>query len=139
MKVYVITQGSYSDYHIVGVKLTREEAERVVALANDEDCYDYAEIEEYDTDDIKIDTSETIKDKYWNEYDYKTLEETQMQHARTALKSENKVTFYNLLTNNIVHGKIRIIATFPHGTPREKAHKIMRDRAAKFKAEREGL
>lgn len=28
MKVYVITQGSYSDYHIVGVKLTREEAER---------------------------------------------------------------------------------------------------------------
>ena len=138
MKVYVITQGSYSDYHIVGVKLTREEAEKVVALANDEDSYEYAEIEEYDTDDIKIDTSETIKDRYWREHDCKTLDGT-WTRVRTTFKSENKVTLNKSFTNMERYDKILVIATFPHGTPREKAHKIMRDRAAKFKAEREGL
>lgn len=136
MKVYVITQGSYSDYHIVGVKLTREEAERVVVHANDEDYYDYAEIEEYDTDDIKIDTNEEMKDKYWKEYDYHTLEAHDYKGRRTAYKDENEISQDRTIMG---YKKIQVTATFPHGTPKEKVEKVMRDRAAKFKAEREGL
>ena len=136
MKVYVITQGSYSDYHIVGVKLTREEAEKVVALANDEDSYEYAEIEEYDTDDIKINTNEEIKDKYWKEYDYHTLEARDYKGRRTVYKDENKISQDRTIMG---YRKIQVTATFPHGTPTEKVEKIMRDQAAKFKAEIEGL
>ena len=47
MKVYVVTQGSYSDYHISGVAIDRETAELIKAR-----CYDDPEIEEYDTDDF---------------------------------------------------------------------------------------
>lgn len=137
MKVYVITQGSYSDYHIVGVKLTREEAEKVVALSND-DYYDYAEIEEYDTDDIKIDTNEEIKDEYYKTYDYQTLDDSCHNAKQTVtFKDKNEVKFCP--GTIIQHGAIVVTATFPHGTPTEKVEKIMRDRAAKFKAEREGL
>ena len=47
MKVYVVTQGSYSDYHISGVAIDRETAELIKARG-----YDDPEIEEYDTDDF---------------------------------------------------------------------------------------
>lgn len=48
MKVYVITKGVYSDYHICGVAVDREIAEKLVPLFSDK-LYD-AHIEEYDTD-----------------------------------------------------------------------------------------
>lgn len=54
MKVYVVTQGAYSDYHICGVALTEEDAQ-VMAKRFDR-SWDHSEIEEYDTtiiDDIK--------------------------------------------------------------------------------------
>lgn len=34
MKVYVLTQGSYSDYHIIGVTLDKEKAEETVEKLN---------------------------------------------------------------------------------------------------------
>ena len=49
MKVYVITQGEYSDYHICGVAVDAECAEKIRKYFDDE--WDPANIEEYDTDD----------------------------------------------------------------------------------------
>lgn len=52
MKIYVVTQGEYSDYHIVGVALDRNQA-GLIAMAHNtyaDSCY----IEEYDTDEIKV-------------------------------------------------------------------------------------
>lgn len=46
MKVYVITQGVYSDYHIVGVALDKEKAERIASFFDS----DSTNIEEYDTE-----------------------------------------------------------------------------------------
>ena len=55
MKVYVITQGEYSDYHILGVSLDRERAERIVRLYNDDNaCWHQPIIEEYETDVIDV-------------------------------------------------------------------------------------
>lgn len=51
MIVYVITEGSYSDYHIVGVTLDKETAEQFVK--NRKHKHDEFEIEEYDTGFIK--------------------------------------------------------------------------------------
>lgn len=55
MKVYVITQGEYSDYHILGVSLDRERAERIVQLYHDDNAlWDQPIIEEYETDVIDV-------------------------------------------------------------------------------------
>lgn len=48
MKIYVITQGEYSDYHIVGVAIDKEKAKRI-AEVNSDSWYE-ATINEYDTD-----------------------------------------------------------------------------------------
>lgn len=44
--IYVLTEGEYSDYHIVGVYSTKELAEEAQTL------YKYSQIEEYDLDNI---------------------------------------------------------------------------------------
>lgn len=53
MKVYVVTQGEYSNYGIVGVAIDKKQAEYIVMIHNtyNEPCY----IEEYDTEEIKVD------------------------------------------------------------------------------------
>lgn len=48
MKVYVITEGDYSDYHIVGVTLDWKKAEAYCRVARS-DLY-APEVEEFDTD-----------------------------------------------------------------------------------------
>ena len=54
MKIYVVTQGEYSAYHIVGVTLDRAKAERWVELYNAEDRIYHrdAQIEEYEADEF---------------------------------------------------------------------------------------
>ena len=49
MKVYVITKGDYSNYHICCVSLDRGKADALARCLSDK--YDPAEVEEYDTDD----------------------------------------------------------------------------------------
>jgi hypothetical protein len=49
-KVYILTTGSYSDYHIVATFSTRELAEEAKKFCGD-DC---AEIEEYELDSLQI-------------------------------------------------------------------------------------
>jgi hypothetical protein len=48
MKVYVITKGRYSDYHICAVTTDPDTAERLARIYSDR--YDEAQVEEYDTD-----------------------------------------------------------------------------------------
>ena len=48
MKVYAVTEGCYSDYHICGITLDKEAAEAFV------EKYPDCNIEEYDTDDIEF-------------------------------------------------------------------------------------
>lgn len=49
MKIYVITKGEYSDYHICAVATDLEKANALAEYYSDR--YDAAEVEEYDTDD----------------------------------------------------------------------------------------
>lgn len=50
MKVYVVTDGNYSDYHICGVAASKETAERIIKYITRHDEYSDPRIEEYDTD-----------------------------------------------------------------------------------------
>ena len=58
MKIYVITQGEYSEYHIVGVTADEDAARAFVRIHNEEVDDDdgwrgeLVEVEEYDTDDF---------------------------------------------------------------------------------------
>ncbi|MBO7451862.1 MAG: hypothetical protein J6U54_16070 [Clostridiales bacterium] len=57
MKVYAVTAGSYSDYHIVAITDDKEKADALVELINKQcDKYgnDDAYAEEYDTKDVDI-------------------------------------------------------------------------------------
>lgn len=51
MKVYVITRGSYSDYHICAVAVDKQHAEQLRKLFSNR--YEDADIEEYDTDEVQ--------------------------------------------------------------------------------------
>ena len=51
MKVYVITKGCYSSYHIVGVCLDKKKAKEIAEAVSEEPRSLYeARVEEYDTD-----------------------------------------------------------------------------------------
>lgn len=51
MKVYVLTQGEYSDYHIIGVYSTKEKAQKLRdAMRTSGTFYDEPQIEEYELD-----------------------------------------------------------------------------------------
>lgn len=54
MKVYVIEAGVYSDRRIVAVTLNKNDAYRLRDAAEEDDYYDAASINEFDTDDYKI-------------------------------------------------------------------------------------
>lgn len=136
MKVYVITSGVYSDYYIRTVALSREKAEQICAMLNDSKgyCSGAFTIEEYDTDEIQCETNEDIGLCYDAEFDYRTLENVYWfdpfySFGRNEIKRELSDHKYRIL----------ISATFPKDMPQEKVRKIMCDRVAKWKAEREGL
>lgn len=61
MKVYVLTSGEYSCYHILGVLLDEEQAKIAAEVMSDR--RNDVEVETYDTDDLKF-----IKPgwKYWS-------------------------------------------------------------------------
>lgn len=50
MKAYVITEGDYSDYHIVGVTMDKNVAKTYCDLHTDKHKFFVPRIEEYDTD-----------------------------------------------------------------------------------------
>ena len=62
MKIYVITEGEYSDYHICAVFDDKKKAELYCAVREEKDflnnnCYIFGDeymIEEYDTDDVNL-------------------------------------------------------------------------------------
>lgn len=136
MKVYVITSGEYSDYCIRTVALSGEKAEQICAMLNGSNGYrsDTATIEEYDTDEIQCETNKDVGLCYEAGFNYKTLEniywgEPFYSFCRNEIKKSLAYDGYMIL----------ISATFPKDMPQEKVRKIMCDRVAKWKAEKECL
>lgn len=79
MKVYVITKGEYSDYHICAVATDYEKA--CILQKRFSDKYDTAEIEEFDTEDfndiyakkilysVRFDSNGTVTNVYERDID----------------------------------------------------------------------
>lgn len=81
MKVYIVTAGEYSDYHICKVFLDKEKAEKYVALENElnKGCWDECYINEWDTADDSIKMEAKVAHYYYcyinNEGEIETDEE----------------------------------------------------------------
>lgn len=132
MKVYLITRGEYSDYYVVAVKLDREEAEKVCAVKNAKLLGDICMIEEYDTDDEKVDLGIEVKKVYtFNDY----YNELHISEPIYTISDMNKLECHSGYGKKWISGT----ATFQKSVTDEKAHKIIQDRVAKFKAEKEGI
>lgn len=136
MKVYVITQGGYSDYSIRAVSLDKDDAERKCAILNrNVRNGDYCEMEEYDTEDMVVETNEEVKRRFELTVYRETMETVWPIESHLTFENINKIQNSAYKTN----GCIDIIATLQKDTAEEQAKKIMLDRVAKFKAERAGL
>lgn len=136
MKVYLITSGEYSDYQIEAVSLDEKEAERICGMLNKNRYCDTCDIEIYDTDEVKVDSNEEVLDRFWMQVGYKTGKMYCYDSPVAVLGENNEIKVKYGYSNE---SRIEITATFPKGTTRAKAKKIMLDRVAKFKAERAGV
>lgn len=132
MKIYVVTKGIYSDYHICGVAVNRKIAEKIAKYVDSSNLSEYsdkANIEEYETDawrDVVFsggiyNVTETSTGKLYAEKEQYDVEEL--------YKTRNKVieTINGTLQTTVLAGD------------RQHAMKIATDLFAKYKAEKEGI
>ena len=128
MKIYVITKGEYSDYHICDVAIDKERAESLVKFHSSE--YELAEIEEYDTEatpDEAIKNFEPIW--YVHITPSGSISKTRISHFSNDPSYDNE---YNLFNDNSFNAYIKTKSE-------EYAVKIALDRRAKILAERFGI
>lgn len=124
MKIYVVTNGCYSDYHICGVTDKKDEAEKLKNRIDKEDG-DNCNIEIYDTDDAQILINQTM---------YQVNFGTGNIHRQSADCMESYFHDLNKLHKGYDCEYMFVIADSP-----EKAFKKACDIKAKIKAEKAGL
>lgn len=144
MKLYVVTNGEYSDYHISGVFLSEDKAIAFCANHNhsclDESWMDPYNIEEYETLDDNIEsTNEDFVYRYF----------VWVMHLKGITYCDEPVIMYDRdidqdMKKNKQQDKDYDRREFPRSQQyvylnrpdRETAIKIVRDRYAKWKAEK---
>lgn len=120
MKIYVITSGYYSDYHIDAVTDDKDKAEFLKLKFSDE--YDEANIEEYDTDKYQV---EGVPNQlHWKVIVFKKSKPI----IRPMLSGEVKFLVYN--DNHELCEAVVIAKT------KEQALKIVRDKYAQYLSEK---
>lgn len=127
MKIYVITSGCYSDYHIDAVTDDKDRAEFLKLKFSDE--YDEANIEEYDTDEYRVEGMPN--QLYWKVRVYKGSKPI----IRPMLSGEVKFVVYNTHIGASVSYCVLCEAVVIAKT-KEQALEIVRDKYAKYLAEK---
>ena len=144
MKIYIITRGSYSDYHICGVAVDLKEAERLQNASTDK--WDIARIETYDTED-----NGEIEGWLKHRYVFKFNVDKRYKNHKNAY---DNVTIYDgecykddwlMAKRDEREGRIRTAYGIYHyvcvesNKPFSVVEKIAYDRYAEWKATQEGL
>lgn len=127
MIVYIVTSGEYSDYGINAVFDNKTQAE--LYCAAHDDGFNIPEIEEWDTEAVKIETDKPIMHR-WEAY---IREDGTIQSisCRSTLKDVNSIEYKPYRP----YGCYFVQATIGRDIPVEKARKIVLDRFAKWKYE----
>ena len=124
MKIYVVTQGEYSDYHIITATTDKDIAEQVAKKFNG-DRWNETYIEEYDNAEIML------KPLFFMRFDKKgNVMECHLETSSYGYDPEYAVMKYDCNKN---------IFTYVVADTMEAAIKIAAERRAKFLAEEMGL
>ena len=138
MKIYIITKGSYSDYHICGVAIDLKEAERLQNVNTDE--WDVAHIEIYDTED-----NGEIEGWLKHRYVFKFNADKNAYDDVTIYDDECYKDDWLMAKRNEREGRIQTAHGIYHyvcvesDKPFSVVEKIAYDRYAEWKATQEGL
>ena len=127
-KVYILTDGTYSDYHIVAVFHTQEEAETFAAMhQRDFEC---PEIEEW-----AISTVENVNRPVMTYWEIRIYEDGTVRDRESSYTFDvpSTVTSIETGTRNPLY---LVKFSVPKGTVIEQVDKIARDRLAKYRYER---
>lgn len=134
MKIYVITKGSYSSYHICAVATDKEKAEKLAKIYTDR--YDDAEVEEYDT--------EGYSDLFEGRIPYMVRFLKSGEAVFVISRSEEKERFepeVRALKVMVEAGDCRIpnVSVKLFASSEEEAIKIAAEKRAQYLAEKNGL
>jgi hypothetical protein len=129
MKIYIVTSGSYSDYHIDAV-FTDEEQAKLYCAVHDND-YDTPGIEEWEADEVKLETSLEVADKWVAKFDFEGHLEC-LNYLCLSLKKPNSV--YRSTWRRV---EDYVSVYVPQGTDEEKVRKICCDFFAQWKCEQQ--
>lgn len=138
MKIYIITKGSYSDYHICGVAVDLKEAERLQNINTND--YDMACIETYDTED-----NGKIEGWLKHRYVFKFNVDKNAYYDVTICDGENYKSNWLMAKRDEREGRIQTVHGICHKVcvesdkPFSVVEKIAYDRYAEWKATQEGL
>lgn len=134
MKIYVITEGSYSDYHICAVTDDPKKAE--LFKKRYDTYWSEATIEEYDTDDC----NRILKDFDPNRLPYSVLFTNKGEVYPRGCCRENHENFVPKVEvlQDILYGGERI-RVYLYAPDEKAAVKIAAEKRAQFLVEREGL
>ena len=128
MKVYIVTRGEYSDYHIVGVFSTQEKAEQFVEdtykVYGYRDSWDQLEIEEYPLDELKVNKNRQMY-RFWHNFSGNTssCRPVSTQH-KLIREANNKHLDYKIMN---LYGDETAIEIFIEADSYDKAVKIASD------------
>ena len=137
MKVYIVTSGCYSDYHIDAVCLDKEDAE-VIAENINGSFNDCPKVNEWDTDDFKI-----INDGLKLFYITVLLEKDRLTLKSIRITAAD--SFQSLITSgtgilfDYSDAPVPNLSCILRAKDEEHAKKIVYDKFAEWKAEKEGL
>lgn len=129
MKVYIVTAGEYSDYHIEAVFTDSVTARRYARLDTDRN------VEEYDVDSISLEFEEKLMSEYNIGYNFDTnklvsIHNTTWEQEDEVCQYESFLFYFHLHTDKRLYDDLK-----HHGTNSKLVLKIAQDRFAKWLAE----
>lgn len=141
MKIYIVTKGSYSDYHICGVAVDLKEAERLQNINTD---WDIARIETYDTED-NGEIEGWLKHRYVFKFNADKCYKNHKNAYVTIYDGEYHKDDWLMAKRDEREGRIQTAYGIYHyvcvesDKPFSVVEKIAYDRYAEWKATQEGL
>lgn len=125
MKIYVVTKGSYSDYHILAATLDKEKAEKIAKRFSDK--WDESKVEVYEDSNIEL-------RPYW----YVKFEESTGNVIECS--SDREFDDYRIDRLNIFEEDVRgnLYTHVAADTP-EEAIKIAAEKRTEYLAKKEGV
>ena len=128
MKVYVVTSGEYSDYHIDAVFLDRKKALQYCAANGI--CEDVS-VEEWETADETIDCKKSVNRKYIGviEHGYSKILDKPYTFEKTGCKFYHYGTWFPWKP---MENKAKFICVFPINMKIDKVHKAIQEHFEKW-------